>query len=496
MNKKSMPQNGSVFNWINLPQDGMINLLSYLLDGNDWRSKCQMSTWHCGSQFAMTIAHPDRHIFRPSVSMLFDYLVSHTSQGRVSLDTAEYMQVRGLRNRRGARDMMVADALTLVDLSVTYRGRLSFDGALIQHYRVSRGRLDIQWTDAFTRHLSCCPKMPYCLQLQQLDTNHQRLEYTIARRLLVQYRMDKGEVTDHRLPLDSLRKMLWCRPEEQLRHEAGVWFNRKYMYPLLRAMKNLENYGFMARFCDHEGQPVHLETVKDWSTVWVVFAVPVSIPDILSKQERKERQRMYQRAKENSLRGVKDAWVQFRAFMHRLTSHFKRDRRSENEFAEWFMAHPEADYFAARRAYWSDGGSRAALHIFENSGMPERPIEGISADVENSDQNGEKRCNTEETSGSVKEKIVFVSTGMPPILSDIYPEEEEPVGKLSLEAMMGPIVNDRHIGTPPSPLHVGKGTTGLFKQHAEYKNDTPGTDFSDRFLQAQEMYPNNPLSNE
>lgn len=495
MNKKSMPQNGSVFNWIDLPQDGMINLLSYLLDGNDWRSKCQMSTWHCGPQFAMTIAHSDRHVFRPSVSMLFDYLVSHTSQGCVSLETTEYMRVRGLRNRRGARDMMVADALTLVDLSVTYRGRLPFEGALIQQYRVIRGRLDIQWTDAFIRHLSCCPKMPYCLQLQQLDVNHQRLEYTIARRLLVQYRMDKGEVTDHRLPLDSIRKIVWCHPEEQLRHEAGVWFNRKYTYPLLRAMKNLENYGFMVQFCNHEGQPVHLEAVKDWSTVWIVFAVPASIPAILSKQERKERQRMYQRAKENSLRGVKNAWVQFRAFMHRLSSHFTRDRRSDNELEEWFMAHPEADYFAARRAYWSDGGGRAALHAFENSGMPERPIEGIPTGIENQDKNVEKRCNTVENS-SIKEEIVFVSAGIPPLISDMYPKEEEPIGKLSLEAMAGPIINDRHIGVPLSPLHVGKGMSGLFKQHAEYKNDTPGEDFSDRFLQAQELYPNNPLTNE
>lgn len=234
--------------------------------------------------------------YTATTSLLLDILIYQmTKKGantpQITLTVKEFMELRGLKNERKARDQIIKD------LEVLFSSRVSFKDNTSGKYK---NYLDIHLLDAkgivkngvisvtlglnFYMIVKNYPLMLMPINIFSLDLNKNPHAYYICRRISEHLRMNLGKPNENIISVQSLVEACPELPDYETVSQSGRQVNQRIIQPFVRDLEELEKF-FNWQFCNSKQQPLKDEqlAIEDYETfinlyVYVKWKNNVNIP--------------------------------------------------------------------------------------------------------------------------------------------------------------------------------------------------------------------------
>ena len=218
--------------------------------------------------------------FRTSTSQLLDALtMAYTQSGindaAVSLSLADYMSLRGLKDKKSARKQVNEDLDTLYMASINCK-RIKLgdneeenkedymDTRVIQKKGISKGNIIVKFADDYRSLLDSYTIMPYAEELYKINGHYNPYSFYLLRRILEHKNMNVGRKNEHRISVNTLLKACPNMPTytEVMNTDRAV--NRRIIEPFERDLDAEEVKDvIMWNFCHQNGKPLTDEEVSN-----------------------------------------------------------------------------------------------------------------------------------------------------------------------------------------------------------------------------------------
>lgn len=201
--------------------------------------------------------------FTTSTCQLLDaFMQTFTATGakspRVSMRLDDYMILRGLTDRRGAREQVAEDLDILFNAKISYRERGGgfYDMRIISGKgAIKSGIITINFGDEFYRVLKGYVVMPYPKQLWRINSHKNPNSYYFLRQLAEHKNMNAGKRNENIIAVKTLLKAAPLMPTKKEVAETDRAFTRRIIKPFERDMNALSET-LTWQYCKKGGEPL------------------------------------------------------------------------------------------------------------------------------------------------------------------------------------------------------------------------------------------------
>ena len=256
-------------------------------------------------KFSVTIPNYEKlPRLKTSTYQLLDIITVFFTETRAESPTvivplSVYMEWRGLKDRKGARNQVKEDLEVLRQLSITgeeKRGKetVTYSFVNIADSGEIRRNGDIVFTfgTTFYKMLLNCPVMPYPVQLLALNNKRNPNSFYLLRKIAELKNMNVGKKNEDIIAVKTLLDVASFIPSYREVMEADRAVNRKIIEPFERDMDALEET-LSWEYCHSKGQPLtdaELETLSyDIFKGLLVKVTWKSYPDQTARLEKKKK---------------------------------------------------------------------------------------------------------------------------------------------------------------------------------------------------------------
>lgn len=177
---------------------------------------------------AIVAKYKDGKPFTTTEAIIFDYVVVlHTGNGNkkndnvVTFSVDDYMQARGLKDRKSARKQLDEGLKTLIRTSLNFSGGVDETDKraskskrpknfsmvnLLQSAEIKNGQATVQFTDKMNVVITGGMPMPLHSMLFKINTHKHPHSYYLLRKILENKRINYGEARADRISVNALLK--------------------------------------------------------------------------------------------------------------------------------------------------------------------------------------------------------------------------------------------------------------------------------------------------
>lgn len=242
--------------------------------------------------------------FKTSTHKLLDALTrKFTETGAkspfVTLPLDEYMELRGISDKKEARKQVNADLLTMynTDLEFTEKRRGADGGWFKMRICdavgvVKRGNILFSFGSTYYSYLMRCTIMPYPKDAFRLDDRKNPNSYYLARRISEHKNMNAGKPNEDIISVETLLAACPYLPKYAEVKDTDRAFGRRIVEPFERDMNALSSF-LSWEYCGKNGSPLpeHDLSMQDYET-FAATRIHVfwtgEYPDQTKRLERKE----------------------------------------------------------------------------------------------------------------------------------------------------------------------------------------------------------------
>lgn len=239
--------------------------------------------------------------------MFLDFLMYHSpTQGNqipknITFSIKEYMEIRGLRDTKNARNQIKQEMENLNKISLTFtdksKGKKNEKDFLnigigANEYGIRRGQVYFKLGDTF--HKVVTERffvMPYPRELMEMNANTDKSRWHILRFLVGLKNMNRGKANENRITVGTILERCKVFPEyEDIREEGRIY--QRIIEPFERVFDSIKSFNW--HYTRGKGQELTDEELKDCLTdyhLWKNLMVEIEWHDYpiipLSKKQKK-----------------------------------------------------------------------------------------------------------------------------------------------------------------------------------------------------------------
>lgn len=157
------------------------------------------------------------HNMRPSTQMLLDTLTARmTETGSkgpvVTMSLTEYMALRGLKDRKSAREQVKKDLAVIFDAQISFeagkgKGAAFLDMRICEAKGIdAKGQISVSFAPTYFSLVTGYPVMPYAKELLKINSNNSPFAYGLGRKILELKNMNAGKPSEDIISVKTLLK--------------------------------------------------------------------------------------------------------------------------------------------------------------------------------------------------------------------------------------------------------------------------------------------------
>lgn len=194
-------------------------------------------------------------------NVTFSQLSNHENIRDFTFTLAEYMEVRGLKDAKSARNQLKTRMDTLATTTYKYSSTntknpydQSFGAGTLLSYQYKRGKVEVSLSRPFHDVLiyQSMP-MPYYMETLKLDPKRDATAYLLARALQYNKRMNPNSPRGNRIKIPTLLNHLTNLPTCEEVQNSNRNFTNRIIEPITNAMDKLVQIGMLKDACFLDG---------------------------------------------------------------------------------------------------------------------------------------------------------------------------------------------------------------------------------------------------
>lgn len=197
-------------------------------------------------------------------ALMQEYTRNGANERRVTLPLKQYIEMRGLKDPKSAREQVKADLQNLYSVSLTFpKSLVTHDKSQSGEYRFrmvtdisyDRKTVSATFNETFLMLMECSPVMPYPFELFRINDRRHPNAYYLGRKITELKNMNIGKDNED---VVSVERLLAACPEIPTREEveqSGRHFTKRIVEPFERDMDALCNI-FDWEYCHENRKPL------------------------------------------------------------------------------------------------------------------------------------------------------------------------------------------------------------------------------------------------
>lgn len=203
--------------------------------------------------------------FKTSTYQLLDLITMHLTENgakspSVKFTLDEYMQRRGLKDRKAAREQVKADLQVLRGISIQWKKKGGKKTEVYSSMNIAdsgelkrNGIITFTFGGSFFNMLKSYPVMAYPAQLQKLNNKRNPNSYYLGRKISEHKNMNYGKANENIISVQTLLSVAPYIPSYEKVMETGRQLGQRIIKPFERDMDALQEM-FSWEYCKKNGE--------------------------------------------------------------------------------------------------------------------------------------------------------------------------------------------------------------------------------------------------